>query len=151
MKLVEVAATDRTDEACVQRAIAFIESIDRVPVVVKDAPGFIVNQLALASCNQAVRLLEEGVAGVEDIDRAMRIGVAHPLGPLELGDTIGWDIVLAALENMAQATGDGEYRPRPLLRRLVASGRLGRKSGRGLYLYDAPGGTRLRAAPDVGL
>jgi len=151
MRLVEVAVTEHTDGAFLHRATAFVESIGKVPVVVRDTPGFIVNQLALACCNRGIRLLEEGVASVDDIDRAMRIGAGHPLGPLELGDTIGWDVVLAALDNMARATGDDAYLPRPLLRQLVASQRLGRKSGRGIYLYDGPGGTRVRSAPDIGL
>ncbi len=148
MSLVEVVAGSHTAPRYVRRATAFVKSIGKVPVPVNDVPGFIVNRLALAMCNRAAKMLEEGVADVEDIDTAMRLGCSHPLGPLELGDTIGWDVVLAALENLHTATQEEEYRPRPLLRHLVDRGWLGRKAGRGVYLYDAAGGRRLHAAVD---
>jgi 3-hydroxybutyryl-CoA dehydrogenase len=149
MSLVEVVAGPRTSGESVKRANAFVSAIGKVPVTVNDVPGFIVNRLALSMCNRATKMLEDGVADVEDIDTAMRLGCSHPLGPLELGDTIGWDVVLAALENLYVATEEEEYRPRPLVRRLVERGWLGRKTGRGLYLYDAVGGRRLHAAIDL--
>ncbi len=148
MTLVEVVAGSHTALRYVKRATEFVKSVGKVPVTVNDVPGFIVNRLALAMCNRAARMLEEGVADAEDIDTAMRLGCSHPLGPLELGDTIGWDVVLAALENLHTATQEEEYRPRPLLQHLVDRGWLGRKAGRGVYLYDAAGGRRLHAAVD---
>ncbi len=146
MDLVEVVAGRETAPECMRRASAFVRSLGKVPVEVNDVPGFIVNRLALLLCNRAVKMLEEGVAGVEAIDTAMRLGCSHPLGPLELGDTIGWDIVEASLGNLFQATHEDEYRPRPLIRQLTEGGWLGRKAGRGIYLYDAVGGRRLRSA-----
>ncbi len=150
MSLVEVVAGPSTSLECLKRATAFVNAIGKTPVEAKDTPGFIVNRLALSMCNRAAKMVEDGVADVEDIDTAMRLGCSHPLGPLELGDIIGWDVVLAALENLHRATQEEEFRPRPLLRRLVERGWLGRKAGRGLYHYDAVGGRRLGAAVDSG-
>ena len=142
-KLVEVAPGADTDPTCLARAVKFVEALDKLPLVVRDTPGFIVNRLLLELCNRALALVEEETAAPEAIDTALRLGCAHPMGPLELGDAIGWDIVLASLAHLHRATGDDAYAPRPLLRRLVAAGHLGRKVGRGVYSYNRPGGRRL--------
>ena len=149
MALVEVIAGNHTSHRSLDQATTFVRSIEKVPLLVNDVAGFIVNRLALATCNRALSLIEANLATVDVIDTGMKLGCAHPLGPLELGDAIGWDIVLASLENILHATGDLAYEPRPLLRRLVEQGRLGRKVGRGIYEYDEAGGRRLRPALDL--
>lgn len=147
MPLVEVAPHMGTASQYIKRALSFARSLDKTPLLVKDVPGFIVNRLVLAECNRAAALLKQGIAEVEEIDLALRLGASRALGPLELGDNIGWDVVLAALENLFQATQDEAFRPCPLIRALLAQGRRGRKVGEGFYIYDAPRGRKLRVHP----
>jgi 3-hydroxybutyryl-CoA dehydrogenase len=122
-----------------QIAVEFARKLGKVPVVSKDVPGFIVNRILMPMINEAVFALEEGVASAEDIDLAMATGANHPVGPLALADRIGLDTVLAICEVLYQDLNDAKFRPCPLLRRYVESGWLGRKSGRGFYLYEASG------------
>lgn len=135
LPLVEVVrGLDTTDET-VARAYAFAESLGKTPVVVDDAPGFVANRILLPMINEAIFTLQDGVASREAIDEVMKLGMAHPQGPLALADLIGLDVCLDILETLQRDFGDDKYRPAPLLRRMVAAGRLGRKSGQGFYDY----------------
>jgi 3-hydroxybutyryl-CoA dehydrogenase len=107
---------------------------------VRDAPGFVTSRLGLLLGNEAMRMVEEGVASAADIDKAMRLGYRHPMGPLELADLVGLDARLNNLRSMCEQSGREDYRPPEILERLVAAGRLGRKSGWGFYRYDEAGG-----------
>ena len=135
MELVEVVRGRETSDQTMDRALAFVTRLGKVPVVAKDAPGFIVNRILMPMINEAVFLLEEGVASAEAIDLAMTAGTNHPVGPLALADRIGLDTVLAICEVLHQDLGNPKFRPCPLLRRYVEMGRLGKKSGRGFYGY----------------
>jgi len=135
MRLVEVIRGIATDERTVRQTVELARALGKEPVEVADAPGFVVNRLLIPMINEAAFLLQEGVARAEDIDRAMKLGANHPMGPLELADLIGLDTVLAIMEVLERGTGDPKYRPCPLLRRYVEAGRLGRKSGQGFYRY----------------
>ena len=110
--------------------------IGKEPILVNEAPGFIVNRILIPMINEAIGVLAEGVASAEDIDKAMALGANHPIGPLALADLIGLDVVLAIMRVLMQETGDGKYRPHTLLIKKVRSGMLGRKSGEGFYRYD---------------
>jgi len=135
MRLVEIVRGLRTSDATVETAIELARRLDKEPVVVDDAPGFVSNRLLMPMINEAVFALMEGVASREDIDRVMRLGMNHPMGPLELADLIGLDVCLDIMRALHQQFGDDKYRPCPLLARMVAAGHLGRKSGRGFYEY----------------
>ena len=135
MELVEVVRGRETSDQTMDRALAFVTRLGKVPVVAKDAPGFIVNRILMPMINEAVFLLEEGVASADAIDLAMTAGTNHPVGPLALADRIGLDTVLAICEVLHQDLGNPKFRPCPLLRRYVEMGRLGKKSGRGFYAY----------------
>jgi 3-hydroxybutyryl-CoA dehydrogenase len=133
LPLVEIVRGLATSDDTVATATAFAERIGKTPVVVNDAPGFVANRLLLPMINEAIFALEEGVAPADAIDTVMKLGMAHPMGPLALADLIGLDICLDILETLHRDFGDDKYRPAPLLRRMVAAGRLGRKTGRGFY------------------
>lgn len=135
MKLVEVIASDKTPQTTVDYLMEVARKIGKTPVEVLEAPGFIVNRILIPMINEAISIYAEGVASVEDIDIAMKLGANHPMGPLALGDLIGLDVVLAIMEVMLKETGDVKYRPEALLKKMVRAGKLGRKTGEGFYKY----------------
>lgn len=135
MKLVEVIKGSKTSADTFRVAISFVESINKKPVTVNEAPGFVVNRLLVPLINEAVFMLSEGVSTAEEIDQAMKLGANHPIGPLALADMIGLDICLAVMETLHQEFGEDKYRPAPLLRKMVRAGDLGQKTGRGFYNY----------------
>lgn len=135
MKLLEVVRALQTSEATVEQARAFGARLKKELVVVKDSPGFASTRLGLAVGLEAVRMLEEGVASAEDIDRAMELGYGFPMGPLKLGDLVGLDVRLAIAEYLFAELGNPAFRPPLLLKKLVRAGKLGKKSGEGFYKY----------------
>lgn len=135
MKLVEVIKGELTSEDTLQVTRGIIEALGKQPVVLPETPGFVVNRLLFPMINEAVFLLSEGVADAKTIDGCMRMGANHPMGPLELADLIGLDVCLSILETLVEETGDGKYRPAPLLKRYVRAGKLGKKTGCGFYGY----------------
>jgi 3-hydroxybutyryl-CoA dehydrogenase len=136
LPLVEVVRAMQTSDATVEATVSLATRIDKTPVVVGDAPGFVANRLLIPMINEAVVLLEQGVANSEEIDTVMRLGANHPIGPLALADLIGIDVCLSIMEVLHADLGEDRYRPAPLLRRMAAAGRLGRKSGQGFYVYE---------------
>jgi 3-hydroxybutyryl-CoA dehydrogenase len=139
MRLVEVVVVAGTSPEYVRRCTDLAQSLGKTPVVVKDSPGFITSRLGLALGNEAMRLVSAGVAEPAAIDAAMRLGYNHPMGPLELADLVGLDARLNNLNALYPALDDDRFRPPQILVDLVGAGHLGRKSGRGFYLYDADG------------
>ena len=135
MKLVEVIAGLNTPDETVEKIKAISTEIGKTPVQVNEAAGFVVNRILIPMINEAIGIYAEGVATVEDIDTAMKLGANHPMGPLALGDYIGLDIVLAIMEVIYAETGDSKYAPSPLLRKMVRAGKLGKKTGVGFYDY----------------
>jgi len=135
MKLVEVIRGQDTSDATLDRVMSLSRELGKEPVEVKDSPGFVSNRVLLPMINEAICCVHEGVATPESIDTVMKLGMAHPMGPLTLADFIGLDVCLAILEVLHSQLGDDKYRPSPLLRKMVLAGHLGRKSGRGFYDY----------------
>lgn len=135
MGLVEIVVAEQTDDATVEAATEFVEAIDKEPVTVTDSAGFASSRLGVAVGVEAIRMLEEGVAGPEDIDAAMELGYNHPMGPIELCDVVGLDVRLDILEYLREELGE-RFRPPQLLKRKVRAGKLGRKSGEGFYVWE---------------
>ncbi len=135
MKLVEVIRGQETSDETTARVTACCEALDKVPAAANDYPGFVSNRVLMPMINEAAFCLMEGVATRESIDTVMKLGMNHPMGPLALADLIGLDVCLDILTVLHTGLGDDKYRPCPLLRRMVAAGRLGRKSGKGFYDY----------------
>ena len=135
MKLVEVIAGGNTPAELVEKIKTLSTEIGKTPVVVNEAPGFVVNKILIPYCNEGVCVLQEGVASAEDIDIAMQLGCNHPMGPLHLGDLIGWDVVLNIMDVLFNETHDSKYRANVLIRKMVRAGKLGIKSGEGFFKY----------------
>ena len=136
MALIEVIRALQTSDAVYQVVHQFSETIGKIPVAANDSPGFVANRILIPMINEAVYALSEGIATAEGIDQIMKLGMAHPMGPLALADLIGLDICLSVIKVLHQGFGDSKYRPCPLLQQMVDAGFLGRKSGRGFYRYD---------------
>jgi 3-hydroxybutyryl-CoA dehydrogenase len=143
MKLVEIIRGLATSDDTYQQVRRLTEKLGKTPLDCNDSPGFISNRVLMPLINEAIYVLNEGVATRESIDGVMKLGMNHPMGPLELADFIGLDICLAILNVLQDGLGDPKYRPCPLLKRYVDAGWLGRKSGRGFYQYQAGEGSRV--------
>lgn len=136
MKLVEVVRGAKTSESTVERIVELSRKLGKQPVLVNEAPGFVVNRILIPMINEAIGLYSEGVATAQDIDLAMQFGANHPMGPLSLADLIGLDVVLDIMEVLQKETGDMKYRPHPLLKKMVRAGKLGRKRQEGFFIYN---------------
>ncbi|KUG07726.1 3-hydroxybutyryl-CoA dehydrogenase [Solirubrum puertoriconensis] len=146
MKLVEVIRGYATSDEVTQQIMELSRQLQKVPTEVNDYPGFVANRILMPMINEAIYSLFEGVAGVEEIDTVMKLGMAHPMGPLQLADFIGLDVCLAILRVLHEGLGNPKYAPCPLLVNMVMAGRLGVKSGEGFYTYT-PGSKELVVAP----
>jgi len=135
MALLEIIRGLQTSDETHAAAVAFAKSVNKTPVTVRNSPGFVVNRVLIPMINEAVFVLQEGLATPDDIDAAMKLGCNHPIGPLALADMIGLDTLLAVMRVLYDGFDDTKYRPAPLLKEMVEAGRLGRKSGRGFYDY----------------
>ena len=136
MKLVEVISGENTPVETKEAIIEYSKSLGKTPVEVVEGPGFVVNRILIPMINEACFIYQEGLASVEDIDTAMKLGANHPMGPLALGDLIGLDIVLDVMEVLYTETGDPKYRPCTLLKKMVRAGKLGQKTKQGFYSYN---------------
>jgi 3-hydroxybutyryl-CoA dehydrogenase len=135
MQLVEVIRGQATSDATTTAVMEIARALGKVPVEVQDYPGFVANRILMPMINEAIFCVMEGVAAPESIDTVMKLGMAHPMGPLALADFIGLDVCLAILDVLHRGLGDDKYRACPLLRRMVAANQLGRKTGRGFFDY----------------
>ena len=135
MALVEIIRGLQTSDATHEAVTALAQTLGKTPITVKNAPGFVVNRILVPMINEAFFVLAEGLASAEDIDAGMKLGCNQPIGPLALADMVGLDVCLAVMEVYLSEYGDSKYRPCPLLKEMVAAGRLGRKTGRGVYTY----------------
>ena len=135
MKLVEIVKGLTTQGETIKKVSAVTKALGKEAVIVNEAPGFIVNRILIPMINEAIAIYAEGVASAEDIDKAMKIGANHPIGPLALADLIGLDVVLAIMNELYTGFGDTKYRAHPLLKKMVRAGYLGRKTGKGFYTY----------------
>jgi 3-hydroxybutyryl-CoA dehydrogenase len=136
MKLVEVIKGANTSQETFDAVYALAKEVGKDPVEVAEAPGFVVNKILIPMINEAIGLVETGVASVEDIDKAMQLGANHPMGPLHLGDLVGLDVCLAIMDTIYNETHDSKYRASLLMRKLVRAGKLGRKTGEGFFKYN---------------
>jgi 3-hydroxybutyryl-CoA dehydrogenase len=139
MKLVEVINGYATKKDVTEKIVELAQQLGKVPCVVNDYPGFVANRILMPMINEAVYSLHEGVAGVEEIDTVMKLGMSHPMGPLQLADFIGLDVCIAILRVLQDGFGNPKYAPCPLLVNMVAAGKLGIKSGEGFYSYAVAG------------
>jgi len=137
MKLVEIINGYATDKHVTETIVTLSKQLNKVPCVVNDYPGFIANKILMPMINEAIYSLYEGIAGVEAIDTIMKLGMAHPMGPLQLADFIGLDVCLSILNVLYEGYGNTKYAPCPLLVNMVTAGKLGVKSGEGFYVYQA--------------
>lgn len=135
LKLVEVISSSDIPCEMVENLMDATRMLEKTPIEVKEAPGFVVNRVLISMINEAISIYAEGVASAEDIDTAMKLGGNHPMGPLELADLIGLDIVFVILDVMLKETGDVKYRPEAMLNRMVREKKLGKKNGKGFYKY----------------
>ena len=135
MKLVEVIRAEQTSQETFDAVFELAKAMGKEPVEVKDSPGFVVNKILIPMINEAADLVYAGVASPEDVDKAMQLGAAHPMGPLALGDLIGLDVCLAIMDTLYSETQNAKYEASPLLKQMVSEGKLGRKTGQGFFKY----------------